>query len=178
MLFRSLSDLMDCDFIAGQNIIQFDIPMMVSNLNRANLDSKLLREIPAIDTYYDLNLSPNMKAKSLSYFALDHGYVNFGAHQAMNDVFACAHILSKYSITTTATIAETPLIEVITTNQYANKERKNLLYSLGFKWNGDTKTYNKITRKFFLPTLEDKLDGLTVRQIYPIVIDTQVELPF
>ena len=131
----------------------------------------MLFRSPHIDSYFDLKLPKNLKAKSLSYMALDHGYVHFGAHQALSDVFACAHILSQYRINETIKIAETPLIEIITENSYreygASQERKKLLYELGFRWHPETKTYRKTLREFYLEEIKSKIGNCHITQIFP-----------
>lgn len=160
--FLSVSNL--SVFIAGQNILAYDNKILTSNI----LKCDFYEEAPVafgnhnfIDTLFDLPLPEEQKPKALKYFALDHGYVLNGAHQAMNDVFACAHVLSCYPILKTIEIASTPLVKLFAAIAYQEAEKKKKLYEQGFRWNPDARRYEKTVREFYKQKIEDAL-GFTV----------------
>lgn len=144
------------EFLAGQNVILFDSPMVDSNFERAReneylkgSESTFISDVETkncqhIDSYFDVQ-GP-IKPKSLKYFALDHGYVLNNAHSAIHDVFACAHILSKYPIAELTESAKIPLVKTSVTCDYQNKNLKEQLYANGFRWNPDSKNYSRIGR--------------------------------
>lgn len=173
----------NCDFVAGQNILSYDNKIFLSNCVKASsLDFNLNFEfdrLKFIDTIYDLPLEEGSVVRALKYFALDHGYVLNGAHQAMNDVFACAHILSCYPISKTIEIASTPLIQVSASIHYSDQKTKDLLYKRGFRWNQKIKVYQKTIREFYLKKLtQDLACEWWQEQIHPKPVAPQTELVF
>jgi len=164
-LTNFLLEYKKADFVCGQNVIGYDIPMISSNLKRLSPNyMPSLSEARIIDTYFDLPISA-IKPKSLKYYALDHGYILQGAHQAMNDVFACAHMVSCYSLGQIEEISATPLLVLNCEVAYGDKKKKDLLYSEGFRWNPDHKHYEKTVREFYRKSIEERL-GFELR-CYP-----------
>ncbi len=151
-----LKSVQESDFLAGQNAMLFDSKIVDSNMTIAeaqshyqDYSSTLLGKLKTsdfyhVDSYFDIH-GP-IKPKSLKYFALDHGYVLNNAHSAIHDVFACAHILSKYHIAELTESAKIPLVKTSVTCDYQNKNLKEQLYANGFRWNPDSKNYSRIGR--------------------------------
>ena len=161
-LMRFKEEFDKADFLAGQNVLNYDRAMMITNFERAfSKDNTIVPEFKSkkhIDTYYDIRFPKRIKPKGLSYLALDHGYFHHGAHQAMSDVFACAHVLSKYPIEDVIEVASTPFVLLQAKTEYNNQKQKEAVYSQGFRWNPELKVYEKRCREFYVYEIRKALD--------------------
>jgi len=149
-------DLSFCDYLCGHNAKAYDKPMMISNLIRSRTDNRCDVYIPShqesyvksktlIDTFTDIEYPKNIKMQSLKYLAFDHGYILNGAHEALNDVFACAHLLFSYDLNKTISNAVQPIFKVQVTLKY-NDPNTNFVKESGFKWNPDLKVWHRNMR--------------------------------
>lgn len=154
---KFLYDCLYSEFLAGQNAILFDRDIVYNNIKKASvLHEDLFNKKAHIDSYFDIR-GP-IKPKSLKYFALDHGYVLNNAHSAIHDVFACAHILSKYPIEDLVYSAIHPLVKTSVQCDYGNKKLKDRLYEEGFRWNPEEKNYTKTARRHILDKIIKTLE--------------------
>ena len=151
------------DFLCGHNAISYDKPMMVSNINRAMAFNPEpgydhpWKEIPHIDTLIDCPYPATQKQMALKYLALDHGYVLTGAHEAMNDVFACAHILRQYDLAKVIEISKTPLVTLYTKIPWENAEGRERVKNARFYWSPTKKIWEKKIREFYLSEIQLQL---------------------
>jgi DNA polymerase III alpha subunit (gram-positive type) len=153
-----LSAIEFADYLCGHNSIAFDHPMMLTNFKRGMLfdvplDHKF-NTMTHIDTLLDCEYPPQMKVKGLKYLALDHGFVHLGAHQALADVQATAHILSKYDFKRTVEIARTPVVKVTSHIDWDEIELREKVKQAKFMWNPKLKVWEKYIREFFVPNLQ------------------------
>lgn len=147
--------LNECDFVCGHNIVGYDRPMLISNLARVFFTRELpFCEFPVVDTLLDCPFPSNLKQHSLKYLALDHGYVLTGAHQALNDVYACAHILSCYDFEKVREIAATPIVTLSSKISFSETDKKDKLKNMRFYWNPTKKLWEKRVREFYLPNVQ------------------------
>ncbi len=156
-----MDDVQKVDFLCGHNAIAYDKPMMISNLKRAETFSAVgdifFDKKPHIDTLLDCPYPASMKQMALKYLALDHGYVLSGAHEAMNDVFACAHILKQYDLNKVIEISKTPVIKLGVRCDFNDSETRQRISNLKMYWNKPLKRYEKTIREYWLPEVQLKL---------------------
>jgi hypothetical protein len=150
------------DFLCGHNAIAYDKPMMYSNIKRAQAFSSenCLQDwnrIPHIDTLVDCPFPATQKVHALKYLALDHGYVLSGAHEAINDVFACAHILKQYPFEKVLEISRTPLVTLTAKIAWEDIEGRDRIKNSRFYWNSKTKLWEKRIREYWLPGIQMQL---------------------
>lgn len=172
------------DYLCGHNILGFDVPIMTSNILRSSYPNvEVLNSVPFIDTYIDLPYPDSIRNYSLKYLALDHGYALLGAHQAMNDVFACAHVFFKYPFDKILELAISPLVTFAAYTAYQNVAARDQLKSLKFRWNGEKKRWEKSARKSHLGIIRARYDGpLFINDVLfepeQEKAEKQMELPF
>jgi DNA polymerase III alpha subunit (gram-positive type) len=160
--------LYDADYIAGHNSMNFDNAILRSNVIRAmpapesEKFCRAFNAITNIDSMVDCEYPASMKSKALKYLAFEHGYILSNAHQAMADVFACAHILSKYDWERTKAIASTPLVLYHTYTDYHDTIGRELVYGAGFRWNKDNRRHEMTARKFHAESIQKKLSDYPV----------------
>lgn len=178
--FVTLIKTSQVDYIAGHNILQFDNLMMQSNIKRAMFEDFNLSEFKCLDTYIDLDYSPQIKNYTLKYLALEHGYVLTGAHQAMNDVFACAHIFFQNNYKTALENAKSPLVNVYAYTAYTDAESREQLHALKFRWDRDHKRWQKVVRASSIEKIRANYDGdfFVDGVLYDDRREKQLELPF
>ena len=168
-----LIEINDCDVICGHNITSFDLPMLKSNIAKIpgvtdlNLETKII-----IDTFLDLPIKKAGQIMSLKYLALDHGYVMNESHQALVDVFACAHVLFSYDFDTVLLIAQTPMTTITVKPDWNDTLLRERLSQLRFRWNPTLKQWEKRTKEYFRKEIERKLE------MEPEVKEENEELPF
>lgn len=168
-----IEDVQDSDYLAGHNSIQFDRPMVLSNINRAlmlpgeitNIFSQKLH----LDSNHDLEFPKRIKYKLLDYLAMKHDYNLKDAHRALADSLACAHIFSRYPIDRTIEIASTPLVRFLHSKvPYGDKITKEKLTAAGFRWNGEKERYELVKRDIFRPEIEKIMEHeLYSESVYP-----------
>ena len=168
-----LIDLKDADVICGHNISAFDLPMLITNLERIpgvqelDLETKIV-----IDTYLDLPIKKTNQIMSLKYLALDHGYVMNKSHQAIDDVFACAHLLFSYDLDEVLIIAKSPMTTISIKPDWNDTLLRERLSQLRFRWNPSMKVWEKKTKEYF------KKDILKKLELAPLVKEEKDDLPF
>ena len=156
-----LWDANSADALCGHNAIAFDLPMLKTNVKRGMLfgldDSQPYKNLPHIDTLLDVEYPKTQKIHALKYLALDHGYVMSNAHEALADVFACAHILSKYDINRVLEIAKTPIVKMTSKIDWNNQDARDRIKQQRFYWNPTLKLWEKSIREFFVPGIQLQL---------------------
>jgi DNA polymerase III epsilon subunit-like protein len=147
------------DYVCGHNFLAFDRPILLSNLARVFFTREHpINATPLIDTILDCPFPKSLKQHSLKYLALDHGYVLTGAHQALNDVYACAHVLSCYDFKQVIQIAATPVITLTKKIDFFDLESRDRLKNMKFYWNPNRKVWEKRIREYWLPEIQLKLN--------------------
>jgi DNA polymerase III epsilon subunit-like protein len=147
------------DAFCGHNAVAYDFPMVDSNIKRAMLDNPLtldskFKTMPHIDTLTDVEYPSNQKQLSLKYLALDHGFILNNAHEALADVFACAHILKQYDVERALEIAKTPMIKIRTKIDWNNVQGREKVKQARMYWNPTLKCWEKNVREFFVPGIQ------------------------
>lgn len=146
-----LTDCEAVDCICGHNLIDYDKKMLVTNIKRCMFDyPSRFESLFTFDTYYDCPYPKSQKIFALKYLALDHGHILSGAHQAMADVFACAHIFFKYKFEECFRIASTPLVTLSGFTQFMDQAGRDAFYSSKFRFNKDKKRWEKRCRAIYI----------------------------
>lgn len=147
-------------YLVGHNILGFDIPILRSNVLRSSYpNAEVIDSITPIDTYIDLPYPDSMRNYSLKYLALDHGYALLGAHQALNDVFACAHVFFKYPLSAIIASAHSPVVEFEAYTSYHDAQARSELKRLKFWWNPEKKCWRKSARKSYAKIIRETFKG-------------------
>jgi len=150
-------DLDSADAICGHNAHDYDRPMLLSNLKRVfHTEVTPLKEKLLIDTMFDCPYS-KPKSLTLKYLALDHGHILNDAHQAMADVFACAHVLFSYSLDDILKRANTPICTISVKPDWGDKSLREKLLKLKFRWSSENKVWEKRTRAFYAYEIKEAL---------------------
>jgi len=170
------------DAICGHNIIDYDNKMLASNVKRTCFvePEKFLNKF-MIDTMYDLPFTKPQKHMTLEYLAMKHGYIMSNAHQAMADVFACAHIFFQYPLDKILEIASTPIIKLHGYTEYLDEAGREKFYKAKFRWSREAKRWEKTARAYYIPgtQLELKEYNLYSGDSIIRVTDTPAEvMPF
>lgn len=166
------------DAICGHNIIEFDNKIMDSNIKRSMFESPglYLPRALMIDTMHDLEYPSTIKGRSLDYLAMRHGLMMSGAHQALNDVLACAHVFFKYPVEKSFEIASTPFVTLHFYTDFHDHVGRELAYKLKFRWNRDFKRWDRSLRQYYVPQIAESLKGY---QLYVNgLLHGQQEKPF
>lgn len=154
VLTELLADGDDVDFVCGHNAIAYDIPMLATNVKRACFyeytDGEMSQK-HVIDTLIDCPYPATMKQHSLKYLAYDHGYILSDAHQAMADVFACKHLLTRYDFNQVIAISKTPMITLTAKVDFNDLESRDRIKNARFYWSPKRKLWEKRIREFHLP---------------------------
>jgi len=148
------------DFICGHNLIGYDHPMLATNVQRACLSSLERSDYAGklkIDTLTDCPYPSNMKIHALKYLAYDHGFILSDAHQALADVFACKHLLSKYDLAEVIEIAKTPMVTLTAKIDFKNVEGRDKIKNARFYWEPNKKLWTKRIREFHLKDMQESL---------------------
>ena len=142
---------------------------------------EILDSLPIIDTYIDLPYGPEFKNLTLKYLCLDHGFVLNGAHQALQDVFACQYLLSQYDFESVVKSALSPIVTFHCFTSYSDTATREALVGLKFRWNRENTRWEKKARRAHIDLIRQTYEG-------PIFIDgilfegpkpfDQMELPF
>lgn len=166
---KFLIDAGHCGAICGHNILEFDIPMLDTNIKRAMFESPglFLPRAIRIDTMHDIVYPSNMKSRSLEYLAMKHGLMMSGAHQALNDVIACAHVFFKYPVERTLAIAQSKFVNLHAYTDYHDQAGRDLMYNLKFRWDRDFKRWKKTAREYFVKEIADNMPD------YCLFVDNQ-----
>lgn len=158
---KFLESVSQVDYVGGHNIINYDVPMLNTNVKRACLfdlsDSDFKKKL-LIDSYLDCPFPPNIKMLSLKYLAFDHGHILSDAHQALADVFACKAVMSKYRATDLIKSAETPLVKLSTKIDWNDNESKAKIKNLRFYWNPQLKQWEKDVREYYAQFIKMQLE--------------------
>jgi hypothetical protein len=162
-------------YLCGHNAIGYDKPMLLSNIKRAEAFSngfhatEPLENIHHIDTLVDCPFPATQKVHALKYLALDHGYVLSGAHEAINDVFACAHILKQYPFEKVLEISKTPLVTMTAKVAWEDTAGRDRIKNSRFYWNAKTKLWEKKIRGYWVPGIQLQLGSDIELQLTPSV---------
>lgn len=157
-----LIDASHADALCGHNIIDFDNKMLDSNIKRAMFESPglFLPRALIVDTMHDLEYPSTIRGRALDYLAMRHGLMMSGAHQALNDVLACAHVFFKYPIEKTVEIASSPFVNLHAYTDFHDQAGRDLMYKLKFHWNRDFKRWEKTSRKYYVPAIHEKMEHI------------------
>ncbi|NJM09381.1 MAG: 3'-5' exonuclease [Bdellovibrionaceae bacterium] len=176
------------DILAGHNILEFDLPIMRSNMNRVLFEShSQIETLLHVDTYHDLPIENPRQSMALKYLALDHGHILNSAHEALADVMASAHVFFKYPLEDVLARARTPLKVFHGYTAYQDDAARERFYRAKFRWHRINRRFEKKCRAFYLPKLNELVgqDLICDEDLNaPVVSDPQVkdnnqlELPF
>lgn len=169
--FITLLKTEQVQYVAGHNILQFDNLMLNTNIKRALFESFNINDYKCLDTYIDIPYPAHIKNLTLKYLALDHDYVLTGAHEALRDVFACAHVFFKYNTSEILERAQSPLVLAAAHTNYNDTESRDQLVSLKFRWNRLQKRWEKQVRKSSIDSIQSVYTG-------PLFVDDILYLPF
>lgn len=162
---RLLTLVDQCEAIAGQNILDFDMPFLENWVQR---EKETLPPRLVIDTKTDL---PGVEAKHLGYMAADEGFVNPFPHRALADCLTVIKLISlhdgKRKPTTFDDIvirAKSPRLTIAANVSFENND---LAKKRGYKWHPDRRVWHKIVKEMDLE-LEAKQAPFDICRIEPI----------
>lgn len=122
-MFEAFVDAGKPDFIVGHNIINFDDPMLYSNLVRSKVEAPLIRAKARIDTRCDLPHETPPDSMKLKHLLGDHGIINHCAHRAIGDAWNTGLLLARYDIEKVITYSKIPTITVRAVVSFADKDK-------------------------------------------------------
>jgi DNA polymerase III alpha subunit (gram-positive type) len=160
VLGNFILDSESADYIAGHNLLSYDEPMLRTNVQRGclfPLSDSDYDDALKIDTLLDCEFPSHMKTHALKYLALEHNYVLMGAHEALNDVLATAHILKQYDFKRVTEIARTPIVTITSKIDWLDTAAREKIKGSRFYWNPKQKLWEKKTREFYLPGIQMSL---------------------
>lgn len=134
----------DIKWFVGQNIVEYDYPILKNNFKRCGL---AVPEVRLLDTKTDVAYTVKSKSMSLTYIAADHGFINPFPHRALTDAMTCMVLLYKYDIRKCLDVAETPMIEI---RADVNFDSRDLAKALQYNWDADRKIWVKKIREYNL----------------------------
>ena len=147
------------DAIAGQNIVDYDLPLYRNWCLREKvepIENKLI-----IDTKTDL---PGVESKHLGYMAADAGFLNPFPHQAVSDVQTVLKLIMMHDLDKIKERAESPRVtlkaHVTFDTNYQAKERK-------YKWDPDRRVWHKVCKELDVEQ-EVKEAPFNIERIEPI----------
>lgn len=160
-------DMKECDFVGGHNIKGYDNDMFLSNqLRLFSEDSmaleiqEMMKGITFIDSFTDIDYPSHCKSLTLKYLALEHGYVLAGAHEALQDIFASAHLFAQYPIEKTIENAMQP-IEKRFIKTYFGDPKIDVVKQHRFRWDPKDKIWFKNVRANKVEELHEALGFAT-----------------
>ena len=179
-----LEDAKNSDYIAGHNVKDFDSEVVLNNIFRALSPDDLStfdaykntwETYQQIDSLHDIDYPSTQRTKSLKYVALDHNYVLMGAHEALADVFASAHLFSSYSIEGIIEHSKIPMITVQLKTVWG--ENVDDIRKAKFAWDRVGKFWHKKIKAHKLELLKSLLPGRNLILTSPLTQTKQMELP-
>lgn len=160
-------DLASSDFVAGHNILKYDNPMLLNNNKRIFADDSMVLEIDSIyskmnflDSFVHIDYPPFAKFLTLKYLALEHGYVLTGAHEALADVFACAHVFKQYDLEKIIENSKQPIQKRFMKLPFGDP-RVDVLKKNRFRWEPENKIWYKEVRANKVDDLHNDLGFMT-----------------
>lgn len=171
------TDCSEVDYICGHNVLNYDLPMMISNFKRAmpyldtdksfeGIESHFMKK-PVIDTFVDVNYLSHIKMQSLKYLAFDHGYFLNGAHEALNDVFATAHLLFSYNIHETIENSKHDFVDVKLKVPYGHL-CMTTVKKAKFRWDADNKLWVHRMRRNKFDNIKPELTNDIIFHVEPV----------
>lgn len=143
-------DMAWCDFVGGHNIKGYDNEMMLFNQYRIFTEhdsmkleiDEIYRKFKFVDSFADIEYPEHCKSLTLKYLALEHGYVLSGAHEALMDVFASAHLFKSYDFEKIKDNAAQPIEERFLSLKFGDP-KVDVLKANRFKWNPEKKNLDE-----------------------------------
>ena len=155
MEFITCANDSEIQMICGHNAIDFDNRILKSNVKRALFsEHRIFEGRLLVDTMYDLPFLEKPDSMKLKYLAYDHGYSMTNAHQAMADVFACAHVFFCYKTRDVIPIAATDLVTICGYTEFRDEVSREAFYKYGFRWNKNTRRQEKRCRSFYVKGIQ------------------------
>lgn len=175
VLGEFLLDLEGCDAVCGHNLIDFDKLILRSNIKRALFsDPLVLNDKFTFDTMFDCPYKNPRQIMSLKYLAYDHGHILSNAHQALADVFACAHVFFHYPFEECAQIARTKLLTFYGHTEWGDEAGREAFYRQKFKWNREFKRWERKARAYYIPGAQLELG----RDLFGFDSEKEYRFPF
>lgn len=129
------------DFIVAHNGEIFDKPWLKYHAEKSGVDLSTLLSTPWIDTAADIPES-RFGTRKLSYMAAECGFLNHGAHSALDDVKTMLRVLGHCDLPLIIERSKEPWVVVRAFTDYTQKE---LAKKAKFSWQdcGSGKVYDK-----------------------------------
>lgn len=149
-LAESLDVLGGClarvDFLAAHNLHNYDHPLLMNELSRAELGAL---ELPLlIDTRFDVPWPDHIETRKLTYLGAEYGIVNPSAHSARHDVDLMALLFFKFPLDTILERAKSPQVWIRANVSYDHREKAK---AHRFLWDGGNKWWVKLLKECDLP---------------------------
>lgn len=155
------------DFIVGQNIIDYDAPIMrryLPLIKEAPLDKKTF----IIDTKIDLPFKREPKNKSLTFMAADIAkFVNPFAHRAVFDCLTTMKLMECFDIGKIIQNAMTPIVHLRADVSFHTKD---LVKGTGYTWNPEMKIWEKKLR-------EARAEEIEKNRPFPVIVVSRLGNP-
>ena len=132
------------DYFVAHNGTNFDKPILKTFLAKYYYGEW---DTTWIDTCIDIEYPVTCTNKNLTYLCGFHGFVNPFPHRAITDVLSMLKILTQYPLDRVVEVAESPLVRVIASVSYENRQQAK---DHKFYWNPEKKIWYLDTKKIFL----------------------------
>lgn len=119
--------------VVAQNGINYDKPLIESELCRHNIQNHLLKSIHWVDTRYDLPFDYTPKSRHLNHLAADAGFINPFPHRALFDAMTCVRLASMYDFEKVLAHSKIPWVNV---RIMTNFDQKQIAKDLRYSWDG------------------------------------------
>jgi DNA polymerase-3 subunit epsilon len=157
----------DVDYVMAHNGENFDRPIILAELARANLMDHSLTRLPWIDSRTDLPHKREPESRRLKHLALDHGFINPFEHRAVFDVLTMLRVAGHYDWDEIVELSNVPWVTVRALVNYDDREKaKRLRYS----WEKiGTRTYPKLWVKKIRANQLEREQELAKKEGFEIV---------
>lgn len=109
-----------CDFVAGHNIRNYDLPLLMGELERYRV---MVRFDNIIDTRFDIEYPSHITTRKLTHLCADLGIIRQGAHSARHDVDMTKDLLFSFPLETTLERAKSPNLYIRADVTFNDKEK-------------------------------------------------------
>lgn len=165
MELEQMCRLSRVEYIVAHNGENFDKPMLMSELQRHQVEAPTLRKLPWIDTRTDLPFEEEPDSRKLKHLALDCGFINPFPHRAVFDVAAMLKVLAHHDINKVLEYTKIPFVTVYAAVDYKDRQ---LAKDRRFSWEKiGEQTYPK---KWVKRIKENKLEEERRNAPFPVVL--------
>lgn len=145
---QSLLSVMPEPILVGHNIINYDRPLALAEIERENIIGHGLKNAHVIDTRQDLPFDPEPSSRKLKHLLVDYAHsMNPYEHRALFDAAACFKLIDLFPFDEVLALSKIPLITVRALVTYKMEKERQGAKELRYAWNGEEKLWTKQVRE-------------------------------